>query len=311
MRPTYSVLLSLVLLLSCSGGGGDSGGDQNNDTGSNSGGGSNDIFARCATADPDSDTFERLNDLFRNFKFSRLSGSLLKSSTIEVPVYFHIVSKGPTLEDGEVPDEMIIEQMEVLNRGFRGEIGGVPTPYRFRLEGINRIRNPELHVLNPSSDAELELKETHTRGGLETLNVFVGSIDNKVLGYSILPIFASLLPNYDGIVLHFGSLPGSTFNRYNLGHTLVHEVGHWLGLFHTFQGGCDGFLTDMVSDTPPEMQPGPGEYCPEGRNSCPDQPGTDPIHNHMTYTEDSCRTDFTQGQVDFMNFNSTLFRGIF
>lgn len=309
MKIKLRSITAVLLLISCSSGGGGEGGENTNL--SDNSGGTIDSLARCATADPDNDTFTRLNNLFRNFKFSRLAGSALKSSTIEIPVYFHVISKGPTLEDGEVPDEMILEQMNVLNRGFAGEIGGVPTPYRFRLEGINRVRDPNLHVLNVSSDAEIKVKETYTRGGIETLNIFVGSIDNKVLGYTLLPIFASFLPTYDGVVLHYGAFPGSTFNRFNIGHTLVHEVGHWLGLMHTFQGGCDGFITDMIEDTPAEKQPGPGDFCPEGRNSCPDQAGNDPIHNHMTYTEDSCRTDFTQGQVDFMNFNSTVFRGIF
>lgn len=296
--------------MSCSGGGG--GGESNDFQNTDSSNSTNtERVARCATVDPDNDTFRRLSTLFNSFNLKRASSVAQKDSTIEIPVYFHIVSKGPELTDGEVPDEMIMEQMEILDRGFSGETGGVNTPYRFTLAGINRIRKPEWHVMNPGSDAELQVKEANIRGGLGTLNVFVGSIDGNVLGFTLLPIFASFLSSYDGVVLHYGSMPGSTFKRYNIGHTLVHEVGHWLGLMHTFQGGCDGAITDLVEDTPAETQPGKGEFCPVGRNSCPDQPGNDPIHNHMTYTEDSCRTEFTSGQVDFMGFNAAIFRQIF
>lgn len=71
----------------------------------------------------------------------------------------------------------------------------------------------------------------------------------------------------------------------------VHEVGHWLGLFHTFNSpkdiedatGCDG-PGDYVDDTPAEAYPVGGDTCPEpGRDTCPGLPGLDPIDNYMTY----------------------------
>ena len=103
-------------------------------------------------------------------------------------------------------------------------------------------------------------------------------------------------PHYVQISLAalYGNNNADTF--YNQGKTLVHEVGHWLGLLHTFPNtpGCSD-SGDFVLDTPAMRNPAKG--CHHGLDSCPNHQGFDPIQNYMGYSDDSCMSEFTRGQV--------------
>jgi hypothetical protein len=81
--------------------------------------------------------------------------------------------------------------------------------------------------------------------------------------------------------------------QYAQGDTGTHEVGHWMGLFHTFQGGCTS-PNDGVADTPQVAQPNYG--CPGVVDSCPKDPGNDDTKNFMDYVDDKCMNEFTSGQ---------------
>ncbi len=323
----YLLLATLTLSISCAtgGGGDDSSSSDFSTTSTSSSNASEPVIANlanafsrgfCGTVNLDNQTILELQSQFLSYlaQESFLKTYGLLRETVDIPVIFHVISAGPSPEEGEVPDAMINEQIAVLNRAYSGETGGVETPFRFSLLGINRVRNPDWHVFSPGSTTEVEVKPQLKTGGANVLNVYLVDIatpdgsDGQILGYSTLPVFYRLLEPYDGVVMNYRTLPGGSLNNYNTGHVLVHEAGHWLGLFHTFLGECDGLFTDLISDTPREQFP--SEPCPVGRDSCPDQPGVDPIHNHMSYTVDSCRTEFTEDQISFMQFNASIFRQI-
>ena len=116
-----------------------------------------------------------------------------------------------------------------------------------------------------------------------------------IAGYGTLPDeFPEADPQH-GVVIDYGAVPGSAAPL-DLGHTLVHELGHYFGLLHTFQGGCVD-PGDGISDTPAEASPAHG--CDIGRDTCP-QAGADPINNFMDYSEDECTDRFTLVQNERM-----------
>ena len=209
-------------------------------------------------------------------------------------VYVHVVTDGST---GSLTDTQISNQIRVLNNTFAGGEGGARTGFSFRLAGVDRTDNAEWFYANPGGTNEHSMKRALHRGGTNALN-FYSTTAGDYLGWAYLPDIVTKPGQayLDGVVVNWESIPGTSTayaGRYDQGETATHEVGHWLNLEHTFFGGCNA-KGDFVEDTPAQKVPTNG--CPVGKDTC-SAPGTDPIHNYMDYSYDSCYTQFTAGQT--------------
>jgi hypothetical protein len=226
------------------------------------------------------------------------------AGTVTIPVAFHVLREGASLAEGNVPRSMIAAQIRVLNESFAGDTGGVATAFRFELVSVDRTTNADWYHMGYGSREERVAKAALRAGGAETLNLYSALLDANLLGWATFPSSYEEHPDWDGVVILWSSMPNGGAEPYDEGDTATHEVGHWLGLYHTFQGGCNRW-GDYVEDTPSERTPAFG--CPEGRDTC-DEPGVDPIENFMDYTEDACMDAFTADQSFRMNESWAAFR---
>ncbi|MDF2966725.1 MAG: metalloprotease MEP1-like protein [Nocardioidaceae bacterium] len=228
-----------------------------------------------------------------------------------IPVYFHVIEG--VKNHGALGKKRIKRQLHVMNKAFGGRTArqAHDTPFRFRLEGIDRTKNPDWFTHRYGSQDERDMKKSLRVGGSRALNIYTAHPTEpgiELLGYATFPQDHRRKPWRDGVVILTESTPGGTIKGagtdYSRGDTATHEVGHWMGLYHTFQGGC-GQRNDHVTDTPAES--GPGYGCPVGSDTCR-APGSDPIHNFMNYGIDTCIDRFTKGQTERMRLHWLAYR---
>lgn len=262
---------------------------------------------RCSTREPSPDELRLIHSEMGRFNAFRGGEVQRAAGSVTVQVYWHVINRGPGIANGDIPQSQIDDSIEVLNESYSGATGGVDTPFRFELAGVDRTTNPNWFIMTPGTLAETQAKTDLRQGDAATLNIYTASPGGGLLGWATFPWSFATAPSLDGVAVLYSSVPGGSAAPYNEGDTLVHEVGHWLGLFHTFQGGC--FATgDSVSDTPAERSPAGG--CPTGRNTCRFKPGLDPIDNFMDYTDDSCMFKFTSGQATRADTACLQYRGL-
>lgn len=238
-------------------------------------------------------------------KLGEVSGTPIPGFTATVLVYFHVVT--PDGVTGNVSDSQIEQQILVMNLAFSGFYGGPDTGFRFVLAEVTRTTNSEWYEAGPGSHAEREMKKALGEDGPNVLN-FYSTTAGPYLGWAYLPGLTRPRQYLDGIVVDWESMVGTSTayeGRYDLGLTAVHEAGHWLGLEHTFFRGCSA-KGDYVEDTPPMKEPTSG--CPVGKDTCPNDPGLDPVQNYMDYSYDACYSEFTPGQAARMQAHWNAFR---
>ncbi|MES2778264.1 MAG: M43 family zinc metalloprotease [Bacteroidota bacterium] len=244
---------------------------------------------------------------------------------IYIPVVFHIISNSAKDSSENISQFQIMDQIRIINEdfrrkentaGFSTDAASTDLNIEFRLaqydpngnkhDGINRINS------TLTSDARDNVKALSYWDSNKYLNVWVVKSINAgfsagqgiVLGYAQFPWDRNSKPTTDGVVVRSDQIgvvgSGQTSQG---GRTLTHEIGHWLGLYHTFQGGCNGGTSsncasqgDQVCDTPPVATSSSG--CNVGQNSCtndvPDLP--DMVRNYMDYSDGTCMNTYTAGQ---------------
>lgn len=271
--------------------------------------------ARCATRDVDEIDANAYQQALDQFNQGRTGGgsdaamAQLQVATTTISVYFHVINNGAGLVNGDVPLSMLEDQITVLNNAYGGVYGGAVTRFQFVLAGVTRTTDAAWYTMTYGSLDEANAKAALRVGGADVLNFYTANIGGGLLGWATFPSDYAGAPALDGVVCLFSSLPGGGAAPFDGGHTGTHEVGHWLGLYHTFQGGC-ATNNDFVSDTPAERSPAYG--CPRGRNSCSGiaYPGRDSVDNFMNYGDDYCMSKFTAGQATRMDGMAALYRGL-
>jgi Pregnancy-associated plasma protein-A len=199
----------------------------------------------------------------------------------------HVV--GTAAVQNAVTSAQIANQISVLNSNFSGS----SMEMNFTLKQVIRKSTNVLASYSTTDNVKKSPNGSVPVDATRNLNLWVCNLEGGLLGYATFPGGSTAV---DGVVVLYSSLPGGAAAPYNQGKTATHEVGHWAGLYHTFQGGCAKSASggDGVADTPAEKSPAYG--CPVNRNTCPTIAGDDPIRNYMDYSDDGCMTNFTAGQ---------------
>jgi len=271
--------------------------------------------ARCGTEQV---SFERAQavqdqiDIYReNQKLATGEETLRAPGSVTIHVRFHVINTASG-NSTDVSDTMIANQIAVLNNAYSGAGpggAGYDTPFRFVLDGTDRTTNSTWFNAGMGSANEIAMKAGLRQGDAKTLNIYTTN-GGGLLGWATFPDQYGGNPLYDGVVVLYSSLPGGSAVPYHLGDTATHEVGHWLGLYHTFQGGCSKSTKgDFVWDTRPEGSNTFG--CPLTQRKCRNiARGYDPVENFMDYTDDFCMYKFTGGQSARADALVALYRGL-
>jgi hypothetical protein len=238
------------------------------------------LTRKCGTVMSDDDAKWAEKD----FQTRRMSSFAIEALPTSVTTYVHII----TCQGAGDVSNLVSAQMNVLHQAFN-------LTFNYT---VDKTENCNWYNLKSGGKAEKDMKKALRKGSCDDLNIYTANLQNNLLGWAYFPSNCSGRNVYlDGVVLLDQSLPGGNAEPYNEGDTGTHEVGHWFGLYHTFQGGCTG-SGDFIADTPAEASAAFG--CPTGRNTC-SSPGLDPITNFMDYTDDFCMDNFSNNQFQRMN----------
>jgi len=233
-----------------------------------------------------------------------------------IPVVVHVLMHPNG--SGAISDALIHSQIDILNEDFRAisgtpGMGGADTNLEFYLATTDPSGDPSTGITRHTKTQWYNDSGNYANAvGWDTnryLNIYTNTAGGN-LGYAYVPSGGGVVgSSYDGIRVLW-----SAFGRnapigppYDQGRTTTHEVGHYLGLYHTFQGGCasaSGCSSngDLICDTNPESSP---NYSSCSRVTCGSQ---DPVKNYMDYSEDACMNQFSPDQANRMRCTLESFR---
>jgi hypothetical protein len=273
--------------------------------------------------------YQNMLDRFQSMKEEEgTRGANATNEIITIPVVFHIVHDGDAVGAGEnISEAQILSQIEAMNKHFNFQDPGIPTVpaafenlvadcgIKFCLAKFDPQGNPTTGIIRhqyaqlyweTENDIDNTLKPATIWDKNKYLNIWSvrmgGALaSDGVLAYATFPFFGPA--DEDGIVARYNVIgtTGSVMPQYNQGKSVTHEVGHWLGLLHTWGTGAGcGDQGDYISDTPDQDDLNFG--CPNfPKISCTaSAPNGDMFMNYMDYTLDACRTMFSKGQKDRM-----------
>ena len=238
-------------------------------------------------------------------------------ATYDIPVVVHVLQHPNG--NGFVSDALIHSQIDVLNEDFRalgGSLGsgGTDARIQFHLATVDPSGNPTDGITRHTSSQWYNDSGNYAGAvGWDTsryLNIYTNTAGGN-LGYAYVPSGGGVVgTSFDGVRIYWAAFGRNApiGHPYNLGRTATHEVGHYLGLYHTFQGGCasaSGCASngDLICDTNPEGSPTPSGTC--SKATCG---SSDPTDNYMDYSDDICMQRFTAIQANRMRCTVQNFR---
>ncbi len=275
----------------------------------------------------------RFEQALQNFQVTGIASSRIgvaDDEIIRIPVVVHVIhnQSSNAIAGTNIPDEQIFSQIKVLNEDYRRKEGtmgynnnpvGSDTQIEFFLASKDPNGNPTTGITRHyNSSASFNLVNDNDRQKLSNivywdsnkyLNIWVTAYRDPYIGYAEFPYAETIdglgdeiSENIDGAFIDyrvFGKKTGTnTTGLYSFGRTATHEIGHWLGLIHTW--GDEYCGTDYVEDTPQASGSNSTAFCKDMFSSCSGVRTRNLIEDYMDYSPDSCMNIFTEGQKQRM-----------
>jgi hypothetical protein len=270
---------------------------------------------------------ENFQKILEQYNGNNRSNLRIQEGIIKIPVVVHVIhNKLDKIIGGtgntNISDHQIFSQIKVLNEDFRRQIGtlgynelkvGTDMEIEFFLAQVDPNGTPSSGItrnyinksnFNIFNDLNLVSNLSYWDSN-KYLNIWVMDFSGLYLGYGEFPgaavdglELADAPERTDGVFVDheaFGRQIGTaTGSIYGYGRTLTHEIGHWLGLLHTWGDARCG--DDYCYDTPVAERENDSETCRTVFSRCSGVATRNMIENYMDYTPDSCMNVFTIDQ---------------